>query len=265
MKLNLFQQSKKNTIKWVSDNHIIINGVGFCTIKDIGDLLTFKSSPNQMLLGKINSMVQIYIEIHRQMRIHRIFEIGILKGGSCAFFHSLFKPDKLVAIDIKKKPAEDLSTYIKQKKCQHSLIPHYGVNQSDDQQLTEILEKEFPDRNIDLIVDDASHQLHETRVSFNRLFPFLRAGGLFVIEDWGWSHMMPEEWLKKPESPWYKKPALTYLLFEVVMACASIPDLIDDIKITPHLVIIRRGSKSIPDDFDISQNYQTRGLSITPL
>ena len=36
----------------------------------------------------------------------------------------------------------------------------------------------------DLIVDDASHLLKETRTCFRHLFPFLAPGGWYCIEDW---------------------------------------------------------------------------------
>ena len=36
------------------------------------------------------------------------------------------------------------------------------------------------------MLDDASHELDYTRASFNTLFPRLRSGGLYIIEDWSW-------------------------------------------------------------------------------
>jgi predicted methyltransferase len=38
------------------------------------------------------------------------------------------------------------------------------------------------DQLLDLVVDDTSH-LGPTRASFNTLFPRLRPGGVYVIED----------------------------------------------------------------------------------
>ena len=51
----------------------------------------------------------------------------------------------------------------------------------------EIVTREF-DRAIDLVIDDASHVYEPTLASFETLFPHLRPGGLYIIEDWQWSY-----------------------------------------------------------------------------
>jgi hypothetical protein len=38
------------------------------------------------------------------------------------------------------------------------------------------------------VIDDASHIYEPTRASFETLFPYLRPGGLYIIEDWQWSY-----------------------------------------------------------------------------
>ena len=40
------------------------------------------------------------------------------------------------------------------------------------------------------MIDDASHLYVETKASFEELFPRLRPGGLFIIEDWASGHVM---------------------------------------------------------------------------
>ena len=56
--------------------------------------------------------------------------------------------------------------------------------------MREILDHEFVDESIDLVIDDASHLYVETKASFEELFPRLRPGGLFIIEDWASGHTM---------------------------------------------------------------------------
>jgi hypothetical protein len=41
---------------------------------------------------------------------------------------------------------------------------------------------------LDLVIDDASHIYGPTKASFQALFPLLRPGGLYLIEDWAWAH-----------------------------------------------------------------------------
>ena len=45
----------------------------------------------------------------------------------------------------------------------------------------------FP-KGIDLVVDDASHLYEQTKATFAMLFPLVRPGGNYVIEDWSWAH-----------------------------------------------------------------------------
>ena len=53
--------------------------------------------------------------------------------------------------------------------------------------LRQIILRELADE-LDLVVDDASHTYEETKASFEFLFPLLRPGGIYVIEDWSWAH-----------------------------------------------------------------------------
>jgi hypothetical protein len=41
-------------------------------------------------------------------------------------------------------------------------------------------------RPLDVIIDDGSHASHHQQISLGTLFPFLRSGGLYVIEDMHW-------------------------------------------------------------------------------
>jgi hypothetical protein len=63
------------------------------------------------------------------------------------------------------------------------------VGQTDTAALDRIVQDDF-DGPIDLIIDDASHFVSETRISFNALFSRLRPGGVYLVEDWSWAHRM---------------------------------------------------------------------------
>lgn len=137
-----------------------------------------------------------------------ILELGMFEGGSLVLFDKLYRPEKLVGVDIRDEiPA--LEEYRKDKDHIRTL---HRLSQ-DDATLPDLLQAEFPD-GIDLIVDDASHQYALTRAAFHLCFPLLKPGGLYVVEDWAWSHQPPHQ---KQGHPWYEKPALTNLVFEWVV------------------------------------------------
>jgi hypothetical protein len=199
------------------------------------------------------------------MTIRHMFELGIYKGGSSAFFHALYRPRKLVAIDFKPERAPDLDAYIQNLRCAEFLVPYYNINQGDHERMESIVRKEFPDGELDLVVDDASHMLAETTASFNVLFPRVRPGGLYIIEDWSWAHAPHEMW-QKADGPWSDKPALSHLIFEVILSCASTPDLIEEITINKNMTFIKRGQRAVdPATFNISASYLARGKKFEPM
>ena len=142
------------------------------------------------------------------------------------------------------------------------MVRTYGdVDQADRDTLAEIVEREFEGNALDLVVDDCSHRYSETRASFNELFPRLRPGGLFLIEDWPWAHAHlgkePLEGLRPDQVP------LTRLVFELVLALPSVPGLIADLMIDPVAVVVRRGdAPADPDGFDIAACSNPRGRAL---
>lgn len=119
-------------------------------------------------------------------RPENILELGMWDGGSLAFWFEQCKPRKIVGIDLKKR--DDSPSFQKFAADKSDLIKTYwGINQGDSERLREIVRVEFS-APLDLVVDDASHIYEPTLASFETLFPLLRPGGLYVIEDWAWEH-----------------------------------------------------------------------------
>jgi hypothetical protein len=111
-------------------------------------------------------------------------------------------------------------------------------------------------RPLDLVVDDASHLVGPTRASFNTLFPRLRPGGFYIIEDWSWAHV---GWgTHRPgEMP------LTVLVFEITMALPPPGGVIAGVRINHDWALVVRGEAEIDAaTFDISTCYSERGRAL---
>jgi SAM-dependent methyltransferase len=202
-------------------------------------------------LFKEQPLIDRYVTLVDELRPRRIFELGIFQGGSTAFLNELARPDLLVAIDLEPPRGTALRNYLAGGGAAEHVHVHEGVDQSDRRRLAEIVEDEFGNEPLDLVVDDCSHQYEPTRASFNELFPRVRAGGVYVIEDWPWAHGVlgsaGQDGLFPGAVP------LTRLLFEILLAFPSTPGLVSDVTTRFGAVEVRRGDARVdPRGFDIS-------------
>ena len=218
-------------LQWVNDQLLRLDDIEFSLATATGEMLKSESKHGHFLLGKERAMVEDVAALREREQIKRILDVGILKGGSTALYAKLFEPEKLVAIDIASKPVDALTAFIREHGFEGRVTPYYGVNQADEQALGRILAANFPAQDIDLIVDDASHLYFETRRTFNLTLPYLRSGGLYIIEDWGWAHWQGDEWQKSQMFP-SVLPAMSNLLIELFMLCASRPDIVKNLFVT---------------------------------
>lgn len=244
---------------WKDDLHLQINEVSFHLTCDTAELHGGSSTADDFLLGKPRHMVEKSVEIGQQQKISKIFEMGILKGGSVVLYDQIFQPLKIAAIDHTPEPLNALATYIAKHGKLDIIKPYYGISQADRLTMEKILSFEFPDRDIDLIIDDASHMYEETREAFNICFPYLTSGGLYIIEDWAWAHWAGDLWQNK--NPTFgDKTALSNLLIELFMLAATCPGFIKEISIDHNSIIIKKGYGELPtDNFNIADHYLLRG------
>ncbi len=98
-------------------------------------------------------------------------EIGVYKGGSLRLWRDFFAPEaRLTFIDI--DPA-----------CKALQIPGTDIrigDQTDTAFLSALATERGP---FDIIVDDGGHKMDQQITSFRTLWPALRDGGLYIVED----------------------------------------------------------------------------------
>jgi cephalosporin hydroxylase len=125
-----------------------------------------------------NDYLRHYEEIFAPFRDRAITlcEIGVAQGASLKVWGEYFPKAQILGIDN--------NPQCKQYEEQRIRI---AIGSQDD---PEFLAGVFRDTVPDIIIDDGSHRADHLQFTFDRLFPVLAAGGLYVIEDL-WLHAGP--------------------------------------------------------------------------
>jgi len=190
------------------------------------------STSEAFTIAKNEPYLRVYEELASAFSPRSILELGIFQGGSYVLLDKLFNPRRMSAVEISAQPVAPLLQYVADKQGR---FVHFSTSQSDRKILEHIVRNELADE-LDLVVDDASHTYEQTKASFDILFPLLRPGGIYTIEDWSWAHH-PD--YQAPDNPFSKGHALSNLLFEQLMLMGSTWS-ISEIRVWKFLYLIRK-------------------------
>jgi predicted O-methyltransferase YrrM len=240
-----------NLIKIGSSGEFSLGGENFVMEGDLLPKDRRPSTSEAFTIVKSEPYIRVYEELASVFSPRSILELGIFQGGGYVFIDKLFKPRRMSAVDIRPEPVAPLLQYLSRTRDR---FVHFATSQADAEILREIVLGELANE-LDLVVDDASHAYEETKTSFEFLFPLLRPGGLYVIEDWSWAHHGNYQ---APDAPLSKRKALSNLLFEQIMLLGS-TSLISEIRVWSFLYLIRKAKDPLRGT-DICQNSE--GASI---
>ena len=113
---------------------------------------------------------EYYEPIFKLKEIKTALELGVYYGNGLITLREYLPESELIGIDV------SLECYNRQiNNC--SL---YQSSQTDVTRLNEILSKHNP---LDLVIDDASHEIDKSIESFNIIFPYVSSTGIYIIED----------------------------------------------------------------------------------
>lgn len=248
-------------ITWIDDSRFEVSGVQF-----VAALSGMASTPQQFRLIKERSIIEHWCSVLDELSPRRIVELGIFKGGSTALLTLLADGAHVVAFDLDPDPVEALEHFCQERGLGHRLSIHQGVDQGDREAIGEALGAAFASNDLDLVIDDASHMLGPTRATFDMLFPRLRPGGRYLIEDWACDlsfeleierRMSVDEAfacdVRSRASAGQPSPPLARLVLELVLASGYHPDAVAAVTALGPFVEVVRGPAALdPAAFSVS-------------
>ena len=121
----------------------------------------------------VHNYISLYSEYFDSMRYsaRAVLEIGVLRGESLRMWKEYFPSAHIFGIDI------DPSCLLNEE----DRIGIFIGEQGDSEFL--LLSAEKMGNDLDIIIDDGSHIASDYKISFDNLFPLVKSGGWYVIED----------------------------------------------------------------------------------
>ena len=229
-----------------------------------------RSTPDRFSIRKPESLIARYVDLATHFDAPVVVELGIADGGSTALLSLLFRPALLIALELRAAPVDALEEFVRRSDLSGPVWPCYGVDQSDRAQVAGVVDAHRAGLPLDLVIDDASHRYHPTVASFETLFPRLRAGGLYVIEDWevhdryraaiSLEMERDEEFrtrfLSAVDPDQKVDPPLSRLAIELVLARAVGSPPVREVRTAEHWIVVERGDAALDGPFKIRDLYR---------
>jgi predicted O-methyltransferase YrrM len=215
------------------DLYFYINGTRFRQLR--ADSKLRKTTDDEVLILKSPRVLRKYDKVFTRLPTANVLEFGVAEGGSILYFAQAFPEFRYVGIDLR-EPNEALLHHIERARVSDRVKIYYGTGQDDGRRINEIIRENFGQEPLGCVIDDASHMYRPSRHTFETTFGQLAPNGLYCIENWSWAHQHGHYQTNELD-----KPALTNLLFEIVMLAASTEGVIGAIDIDTDIAMVRRG------------------------
>ena len=105
------------------------------------------------------------------------------------------------------------------------------------------------------MIDDASHKYVQTVASFDTLFPVVRPGGWYVVEDWAWCF---DERFLAANPGWRAVRPLAPIVLDIAANMATRPDAIASVEMFPDFVAVQRGPAELDARFRLDLSVAAR-------
>ena len=133
--------------------------------------------------GVAHGYTEIYERLLAPRRYEplRVLELGVWRGASLQMWENFLPNAQIIGVD----NLPDVAV----RPLQRAQVL---VGDATDPEFLRTVLSRFPDNAVDLIIDDASHLLEHQIASFQFLFRYLAAGGVYIVEDTSGSRF--EDW-----------------------------------------------------------------------
>lgn len=132
---------------------------------------------NEYGSSKAESYYEVYQDYFQQLTEKKlnILEVGTCYGQGAKLFSEYFSNSKIVTIDIDIKEINF---------SEHPNISYVKCDQGKKEELEKVVAEHFSD-GIDIVIEDGGHYGRLSKRTFDYVFPHVKSGGFYVVEDWG--------------------------------------------------------------------------------
>jgi len=216
-----------------------------------------KTTDEMVMVLKEPRFLRLYDRLFESSPTRNVLEFGVFEGGSIILFALAYPNFKFVGVDIR-PPNEAVLRHIRRLNLEDRVKIYYKTSQTDGDAIGRIVETEFGAGEIGVISDDASHNYQYSKRTFELTFGSLAATGHYCLEDWAWAH-----WGEPFQTQqWVDQPALTNLLFEILILYASTHDIITLVETRHAFACVRRGGAKL-GELNIDKLLRVRGKKLT--
>ena len=231
-------------------------------------------SDNVFSLLKTPDIIRRYVTLCIEAKPKTVVQLGVFRGGSVGLVQLLARPERLLALELDPDRQAFLDRFIEHEGLEDSVRVEYGVDQADSVRVDRLAQEFLGEgRSIDLVFDDASHMLSATRSSFETLFPLIRPGGSYIVEDFATAQILISQGFKQMSSDsggdsqilgqlvdhclQADSQPLHLLAVEAMLASIVAPSIVRKVVIDREWLKIVRGAA----DVDPTQRFDLRALA----
>ncbi len=217
-----------------------------------------RTGPDGVVLLKSKDWIEMYCDLVEREQVRKVLELGVWQGGMSVFLPSFEPALRYMAVDFSAEITPLRAIIADLPNIRDRVRIDFRTSQSDPSLPARVAEY-FGSSELDLVTDDASHMYDESRRSFELLFPLLRPGAPYIVEDWAWAHWSNYQ----PHDSLAYQPSLSNLLFEISILAASAPDIVASVEVKSAMFIVRRGPAKISEGWRMSDSLRFNGQSET--